>query len=369
MRIGVDASRCFVERKTGVERYAYEILRHILMLPESGKHEWMVYVKSGQGKDFFGGDNVRVVEIPGKYLWTQIGLATRTWTDKLDVLWVPAHTLPIMTNPAVKTVVTVHGLEYEWLPSFDGWFNKWYLPFSTKFVARRAGKLIAVSEFTQLELVRRLGVAAEKIKVIQEGVAANLKSRAQATAIKSVMVKYGLREGHYVITVGTIQPRKNIRRLIAAFARLKAQDPRLKLVIVGKMGWDYAGDVAAPREFGVADKVRFLDYVSDAEKDILLGNAVMYVQASITEGFGLPVIEAMQAGVAVVSSNGGALKEVVGEAGMVFDPLDVEQMAEVMSRVVADIGLRTKLVRLGRARAKKFTWKKAAKSTYNWLCD
>lgn len=162
MRIGIDASRAFGSQKTGTERYSYEIITRLLKLPEISKHEVILYTKEN-------------IKLP--FLWTQIGLAYRTWVDKLDVLWVPAHTLPILRPPSqmlwrgkhLKTVVTIHGIEYEWLPAYENWLQRWYLPLSTKYACWAANKIIAVSEFTKKQLVERLGADPKKIEVVYEG--------------------------------------------------------------------------------------------------------------------------------------------------------------------------------------------------------
>jgi glycosyltransferase involved in cell wall biosynthesis len=328
MVIGVDASRCFEEEKTGTERYAYETLRHILMLPEAREQEWIVYTKANAPSypplNLRGGRkgellNVRFVRIRLPFLWTQVGLAARTWIDRLDVLWVPAHTLPVFTNPFIRTVATVHGLEYEWLPSFRNLFQRYYLPLSTSFVAKRASQSIAVSEFTKRELVGRLGVGEKKISIIYEGVSQSSNGKSQNFNSK-LLSKYNLEPKKYILSVGTVQPRKNFGRLIEAISMLNTQYSMLKLVIVGKPGWDYEQVYAAPGKLGIADKVVFAGYISDEERNILLQNALVYVQPSITEGFGLPVIEAMAAGIPVVISNGGALPEPAAIASITGNP-------------------------------------------------
>ena len=155
MRIGIDASRAFGQQKTGTESYSYELITQLLKLPEAKNHTWILYTKEN-------------IKLP--YLWTQLGLAYRTWTDNLDVLWVPAHTLPIFARPGLKKVVTIHGIEYEWLPAYENWLQRWYLPLSTQYAVMSANKIIAVSEFTKQQLINRLNADADKISVIHEGI-------------------------------------------------------------------------------------------------------------------------------------------------------------------------------------------------------
>ncbi len=116
MRIGIDASRAFLDQPTGTERYSFEVITRLVALAAAKEHELILYTKLPVTNDKWP-SNVKNIPIPMRYLWTQLGLAFRTWVDRLDVLWVPAHTLPVIRRHVVKTVATIHGIEYEWLPS------------------------------------------------------------------------------------------------------------------------------------------------------------------------------------------------------------------------------------------------------------
>ncbi len=378
MRIGIDASRAFVKNPTGTERYSYEVITRILKLPEAKKHTWILYVKPKvQDSRFKVQSNVQIKEILMKYLWTQIGLAWRTWMDNLDVLWVPAHTLPVLRRSGIRTVVTVHGIEYEWLPAYENLLQRWYLPLSTQYVVKSAQKIIAVSEFTKKQLVKRLGAEEKKISVTYEGVTTSpltpLLNSGEGNGRGEVLKKYGLKSKQYVLFIGTIQPRKNLQRLIEAFARFKVQDSRFKLVIAGKLGWGYEEVV----EMAKKHEVIITGYINEAERYSLLRNALVYVQPSITEGFGLPVLEAMAAGVPVVSSQGGALREILqipnpksqipSYAGLLFDPYDVEDMSRSLSLVIDNHSLQEELIKKGKERVKQFSWDKAVRETYKIL--
>lgn len=367
----MDASRAFGEQRTGTEEYSFQLLTHLLALDEAKEHLWILYIRPqfliSNSKFLNNYKNVQIINIPNKYLWTQGGLAYRTWVDKLDLLWVPAHTLPVLRRPGVTTVVTIHGIEYEWLPAYENALQRWYLPLSTKYAVLSAKKIIAVSEFTKKQLVERLGADEKKIKVIHEGVEKNGKLIMDNE--KLILDKFNLQKRKFILFVGTVQPRKNLERLIQAFSYL-TPDPspskgegKLKLVICGKLGWNYERVVELAQKNGVV----ITGYISEAERDSLLRNALVYVQPSITEGFGLPVIEAMRAGVPVLSSNGGALAEIVGDAGILFDPLDIDDMSHKLSLVIDSHGLRNDLIRLGKKRVGEFSWQKAAEETYKYL--
>jgi glycosyltransferase involved in cell wall biosynthesis len=373
MRVGIDASRAFVKKPTGTERYAFEVINRILKLPEAKKHEWILYTrgaiqtsfptslpKFSLGRGFAVAEGtIKIVNIPFPYLWTQAGLAARTWVDRLDVLWVPAHTLPVLRKPGVKTVVTIHGIEYEWLPAYENLLQRWYLPLSTEYAVATDDKVIAVSGFTKRQLIERLGADERKIKVIYEG----YSSKPGVTSYKSqILNKYKLIPQEYLLFVGTVQPRKNLERLIEAFFHLGGN---LMLVICGKLGWGYEKVAGMVQNSG--GKVVLTEYVSDEEREILLKNCLAYVQSSITEGFGLPVLEAMAVGVPVASSEGGALKEVIGNAGLLFNPYEVKDITEKLELLVSDEKLRKELRAGGLKRVGDFSWDKAAQETCSML--
>lgn len=365
MRIGVDASRAFVSEPTGTERYSFEVITRLVALPEAKSHTWILYVRPNYQlpiTNYQSNSNVQIIQIPMRYLWTQAGLAYRTWIDNLDVLWIPAHTLPLLRRGSgglggrLKTVVTVHGIEYEWLPAYENVLQRWYLPLSTKYAVARADKIIAVSEFTKKQLVQRLGAPADKIEVVYEGASRNFQL--PITNYQSILKKFNLQKKKYILFIGTVQPRKNLERLIEAYSGLGSG---LKLVIAGKLGWGFERVEELAKKYGVV----MTGYISDEKRYVLLHNAAVYVQPSITEGFGLPVLEAWEAGIPVATSGGGALAEITGNAGEVFDPLDVTDMRDKIKKAMADKGLPEK----GKRRLAAFSWEKAAKKTYNILTD
>ncbi|KKS32408.1 MAG: hypothetical protein UU93_C0007G0013 [Candidatus Amesbacteria bacterium GW2011_GWA2_42_12] len=372
MRIGIDASRAFVQERTGTEEYSYQLISNLMQLPEAKEHEWILYVKPNAQYSILNAQltsnfKFKIINLP--YLWTQIGLAARTWVDKLDVLWIPAHTLPVLRKPSIKTIVTIHGIEYEWLPQFENKLQRWYLPLSTKYAVMSASRIIAVSEFTKKQLVERLRADSEKIEVVHEGVSStplsDLPPKLGGRRKWGVLKKYGLKSKKYILFIGTVQPRKNLVRLIKAFSRLNPK--RYALVIAGKLGWNYQDVLDEINNSIVKDQIVIVGYINNIERDTLLYNALVYVQPSITEGFGLPILEAFAAGLPILSSNGGALPEVVGDAGLLFDPLDQLDLFDKLAKIISNPKLRKLLITRGFLRIQEFSWKKAAKKTYSIL--
>jgi len=237
-------------------------------------------------------------------------------------------------------------------------------------------------------LVRRLKADPQKIKVIYEGVDREkfqiLSSKSQTNSksqIQKIKRKYEIK-GDYVLFVGTIQPRKNLERLIEAFARilgykdtrilgkrqrtrniLVSQYPHLSLVLAGKLGWMYDKILQAPKKFGVGDKVQFLGHVPDKELPILYQGARVFCLPSLCEGFGLPVLEAMAAGTPVVAARAGALPEVVGGAGLLVNPKRIKEIAQALKLIIENQALSEGLREKGLRRVRDFSWQGVAMQT------
>lgn len=357
-----------MSEKTGTENYSYHVIRHLLQVPETSQHKFVLFIRpKAQIPGWTRQKNVIIQPIKFRFLWTQVGLARETWRTKLDLLWVPAHTLPVLRNPRVRTVVTIHGLEYQWLPEYRNWLQKWYLPLSTWYVARKASQLIAVSRFTRDQLIKELQTDPKKIKVVYEGVERD--DRFQKLDVEAALERYGLQREKYLLFVGTIQPRKNLVALIEAFSLVAIRLPAYKLVIAGGVGWMADEVLRAPSRWGIQDRVVLTGRVDEMTLSALYQGAGVYIQPSWTEGFGLPVLEAMAQGVAVITSNGGALEEVVGKAGVVV-PLGeqfVNELATAIERACRDMKLREQLMKAGKVRAKQLTWVQTAQATWKVL--
>jgi len=185
--------------------------------------------------------------------------------------------------------------------------------------------------------------------------------------------KFGI-SSPYILFVGTLQPRKNISRLIEAFAKLEPSIKNkegsikdLRLVIVGKKGWQYEEILAAPEKFGVKEKVKFLENITDEDLPFFYKNALCFCLPSLYEGFGLPILEAMQYGCPIATSNVSSLPEAGGDAAVYFDPENVEHITKALQSLVDDEELRSKLLKKGYEQVKKFSWEKTARKTLDVL--
>jgi glycosyltransferase involved in cell wall biosynthesis len=363
MNIGIDASRAFLKQRTGTENYSYYLIKALAATDHSNRY--LLYLKGSEEIDFELPPNFWLKKISLPRFWTQLGLAARSFWDPIDLLFIPAHTLPIIRRPNLKTVVTIHGLEYQYLPEYYQFPQKLFLNRSTEYAVKQADCLIAVSEWTKKELVRQLGADSRKIKVVYEGVDyLGLKSlKLSLTGLAGIRKKYQLSKD-YLLFVGTIQPRKNLEKLIEAFNQLISDAPKsLSLVLAGKLGWMYDKILAAPKRLGIQKRVKFLGHVPDQDLVGLYQGARVFCLPSLVEGFGLPVLEAMALGTPVVAARAGALPEVVGPAGLLINPKKTTEITAAVKMILENPALAEGLREKGLKRVKEFSWQKTARKT------
>ena len=365
MHVGIDASRATVARRTGTEAYSFAITRALLALDTP--HTWQLYFRDDPPPDLFPqihrqtrgsaptpttrppGHSTTLTVIRQRRLWTHLGLSRELYRHRPDCLFVPAHVLPIY-HPC-PSVVTVHDLGYLHFPDAHPLGQRLYLDWSTRFSRRNATALLADSEATRRDLIAHYNTPPDKITVVYPGLDPTLKPLRHPHHRWPVREKYNLPE-KFILHLGTIQPRKNLERLIDAF------DPtQISLVLAGRRGW--LSD--SIYEKGKAKGVLFLDYVADEELAALYSMAAVYVSPSLYEGFGFTVLEAMACGTAVICSDGGSLPEVAGDAAIVVPARDTNALAEAIRRVVTDEDTRRTLIMKGYRNAARFSWEKSAR--------
>ena len=361
MKVGIDASKISISQKTGTENYSYNLIRELISLDKT--NEYMLYLREDPPEFVTASPNATFKKIPLPRLWTQAGLASEVLFNPPDVLFIPAHTMPVVHRPGLKTVVTIHDLGAEFLKEYHQFPQKIYLNKSTEFVAKFATHLIAVSEATKNDLMTKLGVSPDRITVVYEAWDRELFHVPTRSEIQSVRSKYRL-DNDFLIFVSTIQPRKNLERLIEAFAKARIG---LDLVLVGKPGWLSESIYLAPQKFGVSDRVKFLGHVPNQDLPGLYGGSKALVFPSLYEGFGIPVLEAMACGTVVLTSNSTSLPEVGGEAAYYVDPNDTDSIKNGIEEIVTKDKIRHQLLLNAIKQVQKFSWEKAAKETLKVL--
>lgn len=372
MRIGVDA-RPLEFPRAGIGRYLHRLLWG---LAEVAPNEEFVLWSTRWRADArdtlpaFPSGTIRHVRFPfpDRVLdWmvrtgVQMGFAAERVLGPLDCFHHPSPLLlPLRGTPRV---ITIHDLGFLRLPGMAPRTTVRTLEAGLRREAGQAACIIADSEWTKRDVVDLLGVAADLVQVIPLAPDPAFLPL-PATMLRSVLARYGVRPGEYVIFVGTIEPRKNVEGLLRAYAAWAERREREipLLVLAGRLGWMYQ-DVervlAEPRLQGL---VRRLGYVPEDDLPALVGGAVACCYPSLYEGFGLPALEAMACGTPVLASNTSALPEVLGDGAIYVDPQDVVGMAEALDRLSRDGDLREDLVRRGLARAKTFSWERTARGT------
>lgn len=274
-----------------------------------------------------------------------------------------AFALPLrLPCPAV---VTVYDLSFVTQPHTHKVFNRVYLSLMTRWACRAAKRVIAISEFTKRDVVRYFGIAPDKVLATPLGVEPHFKRLSDADITEFKQSK--AIQPHSIFSLGSLEPRKNLPTLIEAFAKLKthlpAQAPAPHLYIGGSLGWKYEAIFARVRELGMEPQVTFVGRVPDADLPKWYSACDVFAYPSVYEGFGLPPLEAMACGAPVVTSNATSLPEVVGEAGLLHDPLNADALAIALAQVLSQPRLQFELRRAALSRAAAFTWPATARKT------
>lgn len=364
MSIYVDVSAA-VHRRAGLGRYAESLVR--ALLPLIGEDLALFYNCERGIEPLPEFESIPSATVTLGYkpwrmaVW--MGHLARIPLDRL----VPGASLFHATEhlllplKGVPMIMTVHDLIFRQLPEHHKLLNRWYLNWTMPLYCRRADHIIAVSEATRQDIVAAYRVPSDKISVIHEAADPRFYPQSEAEQ-ERVRAAYGLPE-QYLLYVGTIEPRKNLERLLAAWAPLYKSHDSPPLVIVGKRGWLADGFFAALEASPARDGVILTGYIPDEDLPSLYSAAMAFIWPSLYEGFGLPPLEAMACGVPVVCANASSMPEVVGEAALLFTPRDIDHLRACLVQVVQDTALREDLCAHGLARAASFSWDRAAYET------
>ncbi len=363
MRIGIDV-RALCWERSGFTRYIRNLLGNLAALDE--ENEYVLYMNSARkleevrGKSNF---SVRVIRAPMpayKYLSVPVCLAR----DRIDLFHSMTQELPFLSP--CRMVTTCYDLNVEFFPGLYRWRVRMLSALRlARASARRADRIIAISESTRNDLVRVYGVSREKIKVIPLGVEESFRPVDGKEARERVKQDHGI-DAPFILYVGQIREQKNISRLLDAFRLVRDSGVKHGLVLSGHTmrGSEHYDLQAEVTKRGLARSVTHVSgYQETADLALLYNAADLLVYPSLYEGFGLPILEAMACGTPVVASNTSSMPEVAGEAGVLVDPYDVNGMADAMHSVVADRGLHARLSSRGLEQAGRFSWREAALET------
>lgn len=364
--IGIDYTAA-VHQKAGIGRSVRELVRALVEQQPNAAIRLFVASAPRDRKlpPAPGGAGYRPTSLSERTfqrLWhrLRLRLPVELWTGRIGLFHATDFVLP-PTRKHTRTVVTVHDLAFERYPdeTMPGMLG--FLKRTVPRSAREADRVIAVSEATRQDLIELYGIPQDRIAVIHHGVRSVFSPQPEPGEVERLRARYKIPSGPLVLTVGTLQPRKNHLRLVQAFAQIK--EPAT-LVIAGPPGWSYADVRDEVVRLKIHKRVCFAEWVYDEDLPALYRMATVFVFPSLCEGFGLPILEAMASGVPVIASQVSSMPEVVGDAGVLIDPLDIDDMAQAIDALLADRNRRDELCRTGTARAQQFTWAAAAEKTW-----
>lgn len=355
IKIGVDGNEANVEKRVGVSVYALNILKYFSKNANQ-EIQFNIYLKSFPLSDLPKENRYfKYKVIPGKFLWSQIYLPLHLYFHKsIDAYFSPAHYLPNFCP--VPQVVTIHDVAYLYYPDDFTKKDLWQLKNWTKFSINKASQIIAVSKTTKKDIVKNYNVDEAKVSVVYNGFEKPIKKPAMSKV-------EGLKINNFILFVGTIQPRKNLKILIDAFNMFLLINKDFKLVIAGKKGWLYKNIFEKVETMNLRKKVIFTDHVTDEELIWFYKNAFCLVLPSLYEGFGIPVLEAMSYDCPVITSFSSSLPEIGDEASLYFDPKNAADLLEKLQTLQDNNQLRKELISKGRQRIKFFSWEKCGKET------
>ncbi len=366
MKIGIDASRYGGSEATGVENYSFHIINSLIgNFAGSSKDRIVLYSREAIFPKMKVAKNIENRVLKTRRFWTLWALSKEMQHDRPDVLFVPSHVFPL--SLAKKNYITIHDVAFRYLRSSYSFFQYHYLNWSTKVAVKKATKIIVPSKATAKDLVRFYKCPKKKIVVIPHGFAKPRLDKAHLDNLfefSEIFKYFGINEKlKYVFFVGRLESKKNLVRLVEAFAEFAEDHEDFKLVMAGKPGVGFDKILKKIQELKVADKVVLPGYVTEGEKAALMKNCQIFAFPSLYEGFGLPLLEAFYYEKPVLCSNSSSLPEVGGKAVHYVDPLKVRDMAEGFKKLSDDRKYAGRLVAKGRERLHHFTWEKAARKT------
>jgi len=376
MRIGINGLAINRSDYGGGGTYFAHLIRNLLEIDQS--NQYYLYVGRQSGISLPGErPNLQVVECPvdtqsrlRRILFEQLVLPRMLQRQRLNVLHCPNNVMPLRTP--CKTVLTIQYMFSFVMPQdYRPWYRRWYFNNLMKSSARRADRIISVSDDNKRQIIQYLGVPKERVSTVYHGIDESFGEVPNPEKVRRCLEKYGI-DREYVLCVANNVLNKNLERLVEAFGHLKAKGrvPH-RLVVVGNRGFTQARRAWLAQAERRCPELIHTGYVSHDELPCLYRGASVLVLPSLCESFGIPLLEAMQCGVPIVTSRAYAMPEIVGDAGVTVDPHDCREIAETLRHVLSDREFRARLSERGYRRVRQFSWKRAAQETlrvYEEIC-
>lgn len=361
MKIGIDAR--FVSNGSGLGRYAYKLIEHVLKLDKKNYYYLIVYRDEGKILDFkYGNYEIREVDFKHYSFGEQMGFLQYINRLNCDLVHFANFNHPIWYRK--KFVVTIHDLTLLFFPGRvrRKWIAEWGYKMVMNSAVRNSRKVIAITEFTKRDILKYLNADENKVRVIYEAADERIKKEENTKLIDKIKGKYHITKP-YFLYVGQWRVHKNLVRLIEAFDILKSKDIDAQLLLVGKEDPRYPEVKQKINGSMNKDDVIVTGYVPDADMSALYSGSIAFVFPTLYEGIGLPPLEAMNCGLPVISSDASCMPEVLQDAVLYFDPYDPKEIAAAMEKVASDEKLRFDLIKRGYNQVNKYSWKKMAEET------
>lgn len=360
LRLTIDA-HMVGERETGNETYTLNLVKSLLdQFPQHTYHILTSHRAAIEPHLSLPASSSLVDISPNPFVRIPLAIPRHVKESNTQLLHVNYIAPPRLTCPVVTTI---HDISFEFYPQYFSLRDRLLLSLLVPFTARRAAAVIAVSEKTRDDIIARYRIPAHKVVVTYEGVDAHFCPLDRAKAKEFAEKTYNI-DGDFILSVGNLQPRKNLRRLVQSYAKLKQnQEIDLALVIVGKALWRESEVYSLVQALGIEKDVIFTGYVPDEHLPLLYNAAQFFVFPSLYEGFGLPPLEAMACGTPVVCSNTGALPEVVEDATLTFDPHNLDELTNCLLQMASSPETQIHFSERGLVQASKFSWSAMARET------
>jgi glycosyltransferase involved in cell wall biosynthesis len=363
LRIAIDAHSVGT-KLGGNESYAINLIEALAQVDTV--NDYTLFVTTAEAYDRFNrrwpNFKVRSTLPHTPLIRIPLTLSAELRKNPVDVLHVQFTAPPFCPCPIV---LSVHDLSFEHLPQTFKRRSRTQLRLTVRHSARRAARVLSLSEHARQDIIATYGIESDRISAIPLAAPSHFARVTDATELQRVRHTYGI-DGDYILSVGSIQPRKNLARLVKAYALLREKRGKgnaPKLVLAGKCAWLFDETLRSLEESGVKDSVILTGYVPEKDLPPLYSGATCFVYPSFFEGFGLPPLEAMKCGAPVIVSNTTSLPEVVGDAAICVDPFDINAIADALDRVCLDSLLQEQLSIKGQARASLFDWRETARRT------
>lgn len=358
MRIGI-MLRHYEQHEGGVKHYTKTLLPLLFTL--GARHQYvLIYQNPKLLGTYAAYPNVEelVSTVPGTILWDQLAVPWITRDRHLDIIFNPKFTVPLL-HPA-KKIFVLHGSEWFAIPRHFKWYDRVYCRTVVPWYCRRADAFIAVAHKVKEDAVRYVHADPDKIFPIHNAIDPKQFYFIEDEArLADVRARYGLPE-KFVLWVGQIESRKNVKRLLRAFAQVAREFPH-RLVIAGEQRWSTREELSEVGALGLQGRIQFLGWVQHTDLPAIYRLAELFAFPSLYEGFGIPLVEAMACGCPILTANTCAPPEVVDGAGYLVDPYDVTAIATGLRTMLSDPALRASMVARGLDRAKEFSWEKSAR--------